>query len=740
MEMAALLERLAAARGRVSAWRVLPPRPGRYAPLPGWLAPGLAAALRAGGIVALYEHQHRALAVAREGRNVLVVTPTASGKSLCHHLPVLQALLDDPRARALYVYPAKALAHDQAAALRRLAAAAGVPAGAVVVYDGDSDAAARRAAPAARIVLSNPEMIHWGLLPGHARWSGFLRGLRYVVLDELHCYRGVFGAHMAHILRRLKRLCRHYGSCPRFLSASATIANPADLALALLGEEAELVAGDGSPSGEKHFLIVNPYSPGAKGTGPLLDAAAGWTAALLAAGRATVAFARSRLEAELLHRRVRVHLEGLGRPGLATAVYRGGFRPRERREIERSLRSGRLAGVVSTSALELGVDVGTLDACVLCGFPGSLAATWQRAGRAGRQGQASAAVLVAGPQALDQYLARHPEHLFCRPAEAAAVNPDNPRIAAWHRAWALRELPDAPVAGAGGRPAGPPRSLRSSPGGALTIVRAGDGTRLGDASLGQAPSLAPGVVHWHQGDAHRIVSLDIGRGLALARPCRIPAWTATRCAAVVTVAAPRATRIHLLSPAPGPAARPPRAFEGWGPCRVTLQPLPARERDEQGRVTAVLPVAGPAVEFATDACWIGIDAAAAALVPGHATALALRALAHLLEVLLPLYLLADPRDVGTAARSPAADGSHVLFVYDRHEGGSGCAALLFSRSREVLAAALELVARCPCADGCPLCTGPARPRHAGAPARPRLPSPKEAAGSLLRLLASAARS
>ncbi len=733
------------ARRHVVAWRAVPPRPGRFAPQPDWLSPRLVNALRLGGVTDLYEHQRHALELARQGRNVLVVTPTASGKSLCHHLPVLQAILEEPAARALYIFPAKALARDQAEALGRLAARAALPTdGLLGTYDGDAARSERRAAVMARIFFSNPDMVHCALLPGHRRWATFLAGLRFVVLDELHAYRGVFGSHVAHVLRRLLRLCRHYGSRPRFLCASATIANPAEFAQALLGEEVAVVAGDGSPAGEKHFLVVNPYAvPGAKGMEPALQAAASWAAGFLAAGFATIAFARTRAEAELLHNRLREHLARRGRPDLDTAVYRGGYLPEERRAVEQGLKTGRLAGVVSTSALELGVDVGGIDATVLCGFPGTVAATWQRAGRAGRRGQPSATVLVAARQPLDQYLAGHPDHLFARHPESAALNPENPRVAAWHRACAQRELPSA----AGALPAGragalspgaaascPPR-LRGFGGDGVAILDAAAGCRLGDAAAYQAPALLhPGAVYWHQGKPYRLQMLDLEHGVALARPWRGGTRTAARTATVVKVTAIRASRrFPVGAGAPCPGTGTPHAFDGWGTCTVAIQPLCCKEFDAGGRLRKVAGLDGPAAAFPSEAYWLGLDAGTAEVLPRPILAMALRALAHLITVLLPLFVLCDPNDLGTAIRAPAPeDGAHTLFLYDRHEGGSGCAALLFARSPEILDAALRLARRCPCHGGCPLCTGPSRPggAHPGAPAMSR----KEAALSLLRLL------
>jgi DEAD/DEAH box helicase domain-containing protein len=440
---------------RITHWQHLPQRPARFGDFPAAIDPRLTKALRQRGIDRPYTHQATALEATLRGENVVVVTPTASGKTLCYNLPVLNALLPDPRTgsqpygRALYLFPTKALAQDQLAELGALQSALGydiVPR----TYDGDTPKSARpRIRKTARILISNPDMLHTGILPHHTRWAEFFQELRYVVLDEIHTYRGVFGSHVANVLRRLKRICAFYGhgATPRFICASATIANPLDLAERLVEEPFTLVGADedGSPHGEKHFLFYNP---------PLVDRELGirrsavtdarlLTERFLQAGVQSIVFARARLTTEVLLTYLRDAAKRDGLPAERIQGYRGGYLPSERRQIERGLREREVMGVVATNALELGINIGHLDACVMTGYPGTIASTWQQAGRAGRRAETSAAVLVAGASPLDQYIITHPGYFFGRSPERALLNPDNLVIAVNHIRCAAFELPFA---------------------------------------------------------------------------------------------------------------------------------------------------------------------------------------------------------------------------------------------------------------------------------------------------------
>jgi DEAD/DEAH box helicase domain-containing protein len=430
----------------LTAVRYFPAREAQWAEFPAWVHADLVAAYGAKGIRQLYKHQARAAQAARAGKNVVVVTPTASGKTLCYNLPVLNSILENPDTRALYLFPTKALAQDQLAELydlnQRLDNRFGV-----FTYDGDTPSDARRAIrEKGHVVLTNPDMLHTGILPHHTRWTRLFENLRYIVIDELHAYRGVFGSHLCNVLRRLRRIANFYGRDPQFICCSATIANPGELAARLLEKEVEVLDGNGAPAGEKTFVFYNP---------PVVNRALGIRRSyinetsrvaqeFLKHDLQTMVFANSRLQTEVLL----TYLQQANPqpPGKQESIrgYRGGYLPNERREIERGLRDGRIRGVVTTSALELGIDVGSLDTVVMAGYPGSIAGTWQRAGRAGRRSGSSCAVMVASSSPLDQFIVRHPDYFFGNTPEHAFIQPDNLEILINHLKCAAFELPIAP--------------------------------------------------------------------------------------------------------------------------------------------------------------------------------------------------------------------------------------------------------------------------------------------------------
>src|SRR5262245_27510165 len=427
---------------RITATRHFPARPAVLAPFPSSLDPRIVESLRTRGIAQLYSHQARAFEIAAKGEHLVVVTPTASGKTLCYNLPVLQALVQQPDARVLYLYPTKALAQDQLAELTELAKT--LPDMRMYTYDGDTPQDARRSVRArANLVLTNPDMLHSGILPHHTKWVNLFQNLRYIVIDELHAYRGVFGSHLANVLRRLRRICRHYGSAPQFIMASATIANPRELAERLTGEAVSDITESGAPTGEKLFLCYNPpvvnFELGIRA--PYLGEAAALATQFLKDRIATIVFAQSRLSTEVLLASIKRGVEDkTGDAGMVRG-YRGGYLPLRRREVEQGLRAGDVLGVVATSALELGIDIGHLDVAVLAGYPGTIASMWQQAGRAGRRSGLSAAILVATSSPMDQYLATHPDYLFGAPPEQALINPENPFILVNHIKCGAFELP-----------------------------------------------------------------------------------------------------------------------------------------------------------------------------------------------------------------------------------------------------------------------------------------------------------
>ncbi|MHB1465410.1 MAG: DEAD/DEAH box helicase, partial [Thermoleophilia bacterium] len=522
-------------------------RPGRFAEMPAALAGGVRQALASAGISRLYSHQARAFELASAGRNVAVTTASASGKSLCFNLPVLDRLAGDDRSRALYLYPTKALTQDQVRKLQALRLPFARPA----VYDGDTPAAHRpQIRKRANILLTNPDMLHVGILPHRDAWEDFFFNLKYVVIDEAHSYRGVFGSGVANVIRRLRRVASFYGASPVFVLTTATIANPAELASALTGMDFELVSGDGSPSGERQIVFWNP---------PLLDESLGirkstfgessmLLAELLKKRARTIVFTRTRKGTELVYKYARGLLEDR-QPELAGAIapYRGGYTPGQRRQIEKSLFDGELLGVVSTSALELGIDVGGIDAVISATFPGTVASLLQQWGRAGRGGQQSLAVFIAGIDALDQYFMTHPEQLLERDVEAAILDFSNEQIFAGHLKAAAFEAPLTPadsaffgpeMAAAAGRlaDAGELRqtggsftwakpefpaaavSLRSSSADSFTIVEQGTGNVLGQVEAERAFIFVhPGAVYLHLGETYQVDRLDLAGRVALVK-------------------------------------------------------------------------------------------------------------------------------------------------------------------------------------------------------------------------------
>ncbi|MFH0795320.1 MAG: DEAD/DEAH box helicase, partial [bacterium] len=427
----------------ITSWKVLPARPADYRPFPENLRPEIKDALRKRGIEQLYSHQAEAIEHIIARRNAVIVTPTASGKSLCYNLPVLQSVLENEQSRALYLFPTKALSQDQYNELYDFIGETGRPVK-VYTFDGDTPASARRAIRSAgQIVVTNPDMLHTGILPHHTLWIKLFENLRYIVIDEIHHYRGVFGSHLANVIRRLKRVAQFYNSHPTFICCSATIANPLELTERLTEEKFALVDKSGAPQGEKVFVFYNP---------PIINAELGIRKSVINESRRiatrflsenlqTIVFARSRLRVEILTTYLKRAMRHIGKNPERVKGYRGGYLPLERRAIEQGVKSGEILGVVSTNALELGIDIGTLKVAILAGYPGSVSRTWQQGGRAGRKTEASAVILVASSSPLDQYLINHPDYFFGSPPEAGLINPDNIAILASHLKCGAFELP-----------------------------------------------------------------------------------------------------------------------------------------------------------------------------------------------------------------------------------------------------------------------------------------------------------
>ncbi len=705
----------------------LPARPARFATLARPLPAAVADRLPPGG---LWTHQATAIDLARDQRSVVIVTGTASGKSLCFQVPIGEAAggVDAdggpaPVGTALLVYPTKALAQDQLRALSALE----LPGVVAACYDGDSSPEERAwARRHATVLLTNPDMLHAGLLPAHGRHADLLGRLRYVVVDELHTYRGVFGTHVAHLLRRLRRICAHYGSAPTFVFSSATLGQAERLASSLCGLPVTAVADDGSPQGERLLALWNP--PLADPSRGARRSAHGETASLIAGlvanGHRTVAFCRSRRGTEV----VAAAAQRLVPDALAAAIrpYRGGYLPEERRHIEGELFGGDLAAVVATSALELGIDVGSLDACVLDGFPGTVASMWQQIGRAGRSTRPSLATLVAGSDQLDQWFMAHPDEVLSRPPEPAIINPDNPEVLDPHLACAAYELPlsDADTEWWGdGLDDGVRRLvqddlLRVRDGRAWWAARGAPATRMGLRG-GWAEEVAivdhdlrligtvdgiralstvhPGAVYLHQGQTWEVERLDLTERVAMVSPASGDEYTQVRSHADIRILEDEATTtldgggatLHL------------------GSVEVSEQVTGYQRRDAAtGAARGTVPLDLPPTRLVTRAFWWIIDPMAlfAAGLEAEAWPGTLHAIEHAAIGLLPLFTICDRWDVGGVSTPLQADtGRPTIVIYDGYPGGAGIAELGYAAGISHLDATRQAIAGCPCAQGCPSC-------------------------------------
>ncbi len=742
-DVASPLETLLAApgrTGRLTHVERVPARAARHAPWPGWADPRLVAAWRARGVQRPWAHQAAAAESARAGRHVVLATGTASGKSLAYLLPALTAVAEGtgpagaggPAGRGatvLYLAPTKALAQDQLRVLRALDA----PGLHAAAYDGDTPPDERERVRAhATYVLTNPDMLHRSVLPGHARWASFLRALRYVVVDEVHGYRGVFGSHVAQVLRRLRRVCARYGADPVFVLASATVAEPAASAARLTGLPVEAVTDDGSPRGGTAFALWEPpLSPGGGEQGaPLRRTTTAEAADLLAdlvlAGTRTLAFVRSRRGAEAVAMTTRRLLEEV-EPGLArrVAAYRGGYLPEERRALEAALSGGDLLGVATTNALELGLDVSGLDAVLLAGWPGTRASLWQQAGRAGRAGQQALAVLIGREDPLDTYLVHHPEAVFGRPVEATVLDPDNPYVLAPHLCAAAAELPLGPedlelfgpaAAGvldalvAAGRLRRRPTGwfwtrreracdladIRGTGGPPVRLCEPATGRLLGtvDAAAAHA-SVHEGAVYVHQGDTWLVRSLDLEEHVALLERAEPDHTTTARDVTDLRV-------LETSTRVPWGAAE-----LCFGSVEVTHQVVSyLRRRVLTGEVLGEVPLDLPARHLRTRAAWWAVPEehlVRAGLAPGDVAGAA-HAAEHAAIGLLPLVATCDRWDVGGVSTPLHPDtGRATVFVYDGHPGGAGFAERGFAAAEEWLRATRDAVAACACASGCPSC-------------------------------------
>jgi DEAD/DEAH box helicase domain-containing protein len=737
----------------ITAVHQIPAREAQWAPMPDWIQPELAEAYRGKGVVQLYTHQAEAVERIRKGRNVVVVTPTASGKTLCYNLPVLNSVLENPDTRALYLFPTKALSRDQLEELQDLNRRTGDRWG-VFTYDGDTPGDARRAIrQQGHVVITNPDMLHTGILPHHTRWTRLFENLRYVVIDELHTYRGVFGSHLANVLRRLRRIARFYGQEPQFICSSATIANPGELAARLLEQEVEVIDANGAPSAQKHIVFYNP---------PVVNRFLGIRRSyinesyrlaqeFLKRGLQTIVFANSRLHTEVMLTYLKqANPQPPGQPEIIQG-YRGGYLPMERREIERGLRSGRIRGVVATNALELGIDVGSLDVAVMAGYPGTIASTWQRAGRAGRRSGAACAVLVASSRPLDQFIVKHPDYFFGSSPEQAHIQPDNLEILVNHLKCAAFELPlgqdetfgavdlaalcerlgEAGYLHRSGdywhwtQEAYPADalSLRAVSSDNFVIIDETEAPAvIGEIDFTSALTMVhPKAIYLHGGQQYHVERLEFDQRKAYVRRVEVDYFTD----------AIRYTQIRPLDIAeeacvPGPAVRM------HGDVQVRSQVVGFKkikfftlENVGSGKLEL------PENEMHTTAYWITLSQELLASLPFSISERqdGMFGLLYALESIACLLLMCDQRDLGATIGEgappaasdiewpgrPAGGGRDAveeffkptLYLYDAYPGGIGLSEPLYRIHDQLVRKTRELIAGCPCESGCPSCAGPA---------------------------------
>ena len=716
----------------VVRWEVIPSRPARTLPFPDDMDPRLVRALNARGIHALYTHQAHSLEAASRKEDFTVVTPTASGKTLCYNLPVVSAILKDPDARALYLFPTKALSADQVSELYEMIEEMGVDIK-TYTYDGDTPAAARRAVrQAGHIVVTNPDMLHSGILPHHTKWVKLFENLKYIVIDEIHTYRGVFGSNLANVLRRLMRICEFYGSKPQFIMCSATIANPVELAETLTGRKVTLIDDNGAPMGERHFVFYNP---------PLVNRQLGIRAGcmpatreisgmLLMNGIQAITFARSRLTVEVLTRYLKDMVrDPLGNAGRVRG-YRGGYLPGERREIERGLRAGKVDAVVSTNALELGIDIGALDACVLCGYPGTIASAWQQAGRAGRRQSASIVFFVASSAAIDQFIVTHPEYLLSSSPEHALVNPDNLYILLSHVKCAAFELPFDEGGAFGNTPStaelldyleeenilhraegryhwsaedfpASEISLRSASAENFIIIDITNPAQhrvVGEMDRFTAPMLLhENAIYLHEGRQFQVEKLDFDACKAYIREADTGYYTDADLNISLSL-----LDIEKEEPDTG------GGIAGLGEVKVTaLVTMFKKIRFDTHETLGFGHVQLPETDMHTAAMWWTLPDKLCEKYQGDDLKNGMLGIANLLRIVCPLYLMCAPQDIAVIyqVKSPIT-GKPTVILYDNCPGGIGLAQKAFGMRELLLDKALQIVTDCECPEGCPSCAGP----------------------------------
>jgi len=719
-----------AVNSNISHWKTIPARDAVYADYPSDLDLRLVASMQEKGIRQLYSHQAEAINAVRREKDVVVVTPTASGKTLCYNLPVLNRILKEPNSRALYLFPTKALAQDQLAELYDLIQQLDVDIK-TYTFDGDTPQTARRAIRSAgHIVVTNPDMLHAGILPHHTKWIKLFENLKYVVIDEVHQYRGVFGSHLANVIRRLRRICNFYGADPIFICCSATIANPDDLARRIIGREVKLVDNNGAPSGERHFLIYNPPVVN-KQLGirkSAVNEAARLAASFLRQRIQTIVFARFRLNVEVLLTYLQRELKGDFGNGINIAGYRGGYLPRERRRIESGLRNGSITGVVSTNALELGIDIGNLDVSIIVGYPGSIASLWQQAGRAGRRSGTALTIMVANSSAINQFLCAEPKYIFDRTPESGIIDPDNLIIRTNHIKCAAFELPFEAnesfsddgtteildylaesnlVRKSGDRyhwsseiyPA-QGISLRSaSPDNFVILNESNNYEVIGEVDYFSAPIfLHPEAIYLHAARQYQVTNLDWEGKKAYVKEVDVDYYTDAE------------TKTNLKVLSVNQSTTFGDAEMSAGEVTVTnvtvlFKKIKFQTHENVGSGELNL----PELEMHTTSFWYGFpgDIAFKVGLDGSQFGGSLRGLANILGKIAPLWVMCDPRDLRSISqvRAPFTE-KPTVYIYENIPGGVGLTEKLFTEHDRLFESCLDHIRACSCDNGCPTCIGP----------------------------------
>ncbi len=710
----------------ITGWHHLSATPADYLAIPHDLHPSLKQALSQKGINALYAHQRDSYDRISNGEDICVVTPTASGKTMCYNLPVLDSILKNDATCALYIFPTKALAQDQLVELRNMCKPGGFSIR-CFSYDGDTPSYKRGIArQAGQIIITNPDMLHLAILPHHCAWAGFFARLKYVIIDEMHHYRGVFGSHVANVLRRLMRICLFYGTTPQFILASATIANPGELASALTGRSVSLVDKSGAPVSEKDFIFYNPPALSSEGSirQSAINAASRIALRFVRNNIQTLIFAKSRKSCELLVQYLRNSFTDEPKKGKVQG-YRGGYLPKQRRAIEEGLRNGDIIGVAATNALELGIDIGNLDVVVMAGYPGTISSTWQQAGRAGRRQAKSVVILIAASSPLDQFIISNPDYFFAQSPEHAMVNPNNPYILEQHAMCAVYELPfstdDIAFRGiriqpiledlakrkildkdscrwnwpSNGFPAAGV-SLRSAACDNFTVIDITHNYKtIGRVDRASAPILIhEQAIYMHKGQQYQVIKLDYQSGKAYVKQVNVDYYTDANLA----------VGIKVMS-----VEKSSRAFPvKFGKlCVTALATVYRKIRLYTNENIGSGEISIPEANLHTQGTWFHIPDDLCSNIEPYLIGRILFGIANVLSNIAPLFLMSDKQDLGVSVEVRSAyDGKPTIYLYDSHPGGLGLAEKTFHILPYIIKAGLDLISSCQCPKGCPGCVGP----------------------------------